>query len=179
MTEERDINEMRAKIIRLENNLRDTNDLALAQLEGEDMTEFGDIITYRHDLRVQIAALKAQVAEAETEIEKAEEDPGMPTGHENWPDLIGHFLPYGEIVCYGDALYKVIIPHTAQVDWAPSGAVSLFTKVSIAEYPSWVQPTGAHDAYNAGDKVTYEGKHWVSTVDSNVWQPGVYGWEEV
>ena len=54
---------MRAKIIKLENNLHDTNDLALAQLEGEDMTEFGDIITYRHELRVQIAALKARVAE--------------------------------------------------------------------------------------------------------------------
>lgn len=176
MTEERDINEMRANIIKLENNLHDTNDLALAQLEGEDMTDFGDIIAYRHDLRVQIAALKAKVAEAETE--KAEEDPDTPTGHGNWPELIGHFLPYGEIVCYGGALYKVIIPHTAQADWVPSEAVSLFTKVSIAEYPDWVQPTGAHDAYSKGDKVTYDGKHWVSTADANVWQPGVYGWEE-
>lgn len=166
---------MRAKIIKLENNLHDTNDLALAQLEGEDMTEFGDIITYRHELRVQIAELKAQVAKAKTE--KAEEGPDVPNEHENWPDLIGHFLPYGEIVCYGDALYKVIIPHTAQDDWAPSEAVSLFTKVSIAEYPDWVQPTGAHDAYNTGDKVAYEGKHWVSVADANVWQPGVYGWE--
>ena len=176
MTEERDINEMRAKIIRLENNLRDTNDLALAKLEGEDMTEFGDIITYRHELRVQIATLKARVAEAETE--KAEEGPDVPNEHENWPDLIGHFLPYGKIVCYGDALYKVIIPHTAQADWTPSEAISLFIKVSIAEYPEWVQPTGAHDAYNKGDKVAYDGKHWVSTADANVWQPGVYGWEE-
>ena len=176
MTEERDINEMRAKIIRLENNLRDTNDLALAQLEGEDMTEFGNIITYRHDLRVQIAALKARVAEAETE--KSEEGPDVPNGPENWLDLMGHFLPYGEIVCYGDALYKVIIPHTAQADWTPSEAVSLFIKVSIAEYPEWVQPTGAHDAYNKGDKVAYDGKHWVSTADANVWQPGVYGWKE-
>ena len=57
----------------------------------------------------------------------------------------------------------------------PSEAASLFTKVSIAEYPDWVQPTGATDAYKAGDKVTYDGKHWVSTADSNVWQPGVYG----
>ena len=177
MTEERDINEMRAKIIKLENNLRDTNDLALAQLEGEVMTEFGDIITYRHDLRVQIAALKTRVAEAETE--KAEEGPDVPNEHENWPELIGHFLPYGKIVCYGDALYKVIIPHTAQADWTPSEAAPLFTKVSIAEYPDWVQPTGAHDAYNKGDKVAYDGKHWVSTADANVWQPGVYGWEEV
>ena len=38
---------------------------------------------------------------------------------------------------------------------------------------------GAHDAYNAGDKVSHGGKHWTSTVDSNVWEPGVYGWTEV
>lgn len=35
------------------------------------------------------------------------------------------------------------------------------------------------DAYNKGDKVTYNGKHWVSTADANVWQPGVYGWDKV
>ncbi len=57
--------------------------------------------------------------------------------------------------------------------------MSLFVKVSIAEYPDWVQPTGATDAYNKGDKVTYDGKHWVSTADANVWQPGVYGWDEI
>lgn len=45
------------------------------------------------------------------------------------------------------------------------------------EYPEWVQPTGAHDAYSIGDKVTHNGKQWVSTVDNNVWEPGVYGWE--
>ena len=45
------------------------------------------------------------------------------------------------------------------------------------EYPEWVQPTGAHDAYNIGDKVTHNGKTWVSDVDNNVWEPGVYGWK--
>lgn len=46
------------------------------------------------------------------------------------------------------------------------------------EYPEWVQPTGAHDAYSIGDKVTHNGRHWVSIVDNNVWEPGAYGWEE-
>ena len=36
---------------------------------------------------------------------------------------------------------------------------------------------GAHDAYNIGDKVTHNGKTWVSDVDNNVWEPGVYGWK--
>ena len=46
-------------------------------------------------------------------------------------------------------------------------------------YPEWVQPTGAHDAYALGDKVTWNGKTWESTVDANVWEPGVSGWREV
>lgn len=96
-----------------------------------------------------------------------------------WIEKIGQDLIVGDRLWYDGSLYKVIQAHTAQDDWTPSEAVSLFTKVSIAEYPDWVQPTGAHDAYNKGDKVTYDGKHWVSTADANVWQPGVYGWEEI
>lgn len=42
----------------------------------------------------------------------------------------------------------------------------------------WVQPTGAHDAYMAGDVVTDDGKTWESTIDNNVWRPGVSGWRE-
>lgn len=47
------------------------------------------------------------------------------------------------------------------------------------EWPAWVQPTGAHDAYNTGDKVTYNGQHYVSKIDGNVWSPEAYpaGWE--
>lgn len=42
----------------------------------------------------------------------------------------------------------------------------------------WVQPTGAHDSYMAGDVQTHNGKTWESTIDSNVWEPGVSGWRE-
>ena len=38
--------------------------------------------------------------------------------------------------------------------------------------------TGAHDAYHLGDKVSYNGKHYICTADANVYAPGVYGWEE-
>ena len=49
------------------------------------------------------------------------------------------------------------------------------------EWPEWVQPTGAHNAYSNGDKITYNGKHYISTMDGNVWSPDAYpqGWEEV
>ena len=82
-------------------------------------------------------------------------------------------------VRYGNVLYKVLQNHTSQSDWTPDVAVSLFVKISIEEYPQWVQPTGSHDAYQKGDKVTHKEKHWVSDVDNNVWEPSVYGWSEI
>lgn len=79
---------------------------------------------------------------------------------------------------YNDALYKVLQNHTSQSDWTPDVAVSLYVKVSIEEYPDWVQPTGSHDAYKLGDKVTHLEKHWVSTVDNNTWEPSIFGWDK-
>lgn len=99
----------------------------------------------------------------------------------------GKAYEVGKIVKYGvnsdgdTQLYKVIQAHTSQADWTPDVAVSLFNKIGFdgSGIPIWTQPLGASDAYQTGDVVTYDGKSWRSTVDNNVWQPGVYGWEEV
>lgn len=72
---------------------------------------------------------------------------------------------------YEDVLYKVLQYHISQADWTPDIAVSLYVKVSIEEWPEWVQPTGAHDAYNMGDKVSHNEKHWESLIDANVYEP--------
>ena len=99
---------------------------------------------------------------------------------ELYPDWkSGVELSVGEVVLYADELYRVIQAHTSQADWTPDVAFPLFVKISVEEFPQWKQPTGAHDAYNTGDKVTYDDKHWQSEVDANIWQPGVYGWTEV
>lgn len=82
-------------------------------------------------------------------------------------------------VRYGNVLYKVLQDHTSQADWTPDAAVSLYVKVSIEEFPEWVQPTGAHDAYNKGDKVSHLEKHWESDIDANTYEPGIYGWSEI
>ena len=86
----------------------------------------------------------------------------------------------GDRLKYLNELYKVLQPHTSQADWPPDTAVSLYVRISdpAEEWPAWVQPLGAHDAYPKGAKVSHKGKHWVSSVDNNVWEPGVYGWEE-
>lgn len=90
----------------------------------------------------------------------------------------------GDLRLYGDGneqkLYRCVQAHTSQEGWEPNVAVSLWTATSdpAEEWPAWSQPVGAHDAYAAGAKVTYNGVHWVSTVDNNVWAPGSYGWEQ-
>ena len=87
----------------------------------------------------------------------------------------------GDRVKYGELLYKCLQPHTAQPSWTPEAAPSLWVRIDnpSEEWPEWRQPTGAHDAYAKGDKVSYSGKHWTSTADGNVWAPGVYGLEAV
>ena len=83
-----------------------------------------------------------------------------------------------KIYRFGDDLYRCIQPHTTQEDWTPDKVPALFVKISLEEYPEWVQPTGAHDAYMKGVKVSHNSKHWISDVDNNIWEPGVYGWSE-
>lgn len=77
-------------------------------------------------------------------------------------------------VRYGDTLYKCLQDHISQSAWAPEDAVSLWVRTDdpAIEWPEWVQPTGAHDSYSKGAKVTHNGKKWISDIDANVWEPG-------
>ena len=87
----------------------------------------------------------------------------------------------GERVQHGGVLYEVLQAHTSQAGWEPGKAPSLFAKVLIPDpeaIPEWEQPDSTNP-YMKGDKVTHNGKTWVSIVDGNVWEPGVYGWEAV
>lgn len=85
----------------------------------------------------------------------------------------------GERLRYHGELYRVLQDHTAQADWTPDAAPSLYVRVAApGTIPEWVQPLGAEDAYNKGDQVRHAGKVWESLVDANVWEPGVYGWTE-
>lgn len=84
-------------------------------------------------------------------------------------------------VQYQGVLYKCLQDHTAQADWTPDAAPSLWAKVLIPDpdvIPEWEQPDSTNP-YSAGDKVTHNGKTWASDIDNNVWEPGVYGWTEI
>ena len=100
-----------------------------------------------------------------------------------YPKWIGNGVSYvvGDRRQYDGALYKCLQAHTSQPDWTPTAAPSLWAKVLIPDpgtIPEWEQPDSTNP-YMAGDKVTHNGKTWVSDIDNNVWEPGVYGWTEV
>lgn len=92
---------------------------------------------------------------------------------------VDEILKYGENADGETQLYKVLQAHTSQADWTPDTAASLYKKVGFTDsgIPMWTQPLGATDAYKKGDVVSYNGQLYVSTVDANVWEPGIYGWE--
>ena len=84
-------------------------------------------------------------------------------------------------VRYNEVLYKVLQAHTSQEAWTPQAASSLFAKVLIPDenvIPEWQQPDSTNP-YQVGDKVSHNGKIWQNTIANNVWQPGVYGWNQV
>ena len=100
------------------------------------------------------------------------------TGVELFPAwVVGKAYAVNDRAQYNSTLYKCVQAHTSQPDWMPSATPALWKTVSADEYPEWVQPTGAHDAYNIGDKVSYNGQHYVCTSGANVYAPDVYGWQ--
>lgn len=102
-----------------------------------------------------------------------------PAVYPNWKAEVEYKV--GDRVLYNGVLYKVLMDHESQDLWIPLESPSLFAKVLIPDenvIPEWEQPDSTNP-YMIGDKVTYNGKTWVSTVDSNVWTPGDYGWFEM
>ena len=120
--------------------------------------------------------------DVETQLDKMLEIPSVFPAYE-----VGKAYKTKDVFSYGTnavgdpQLYQVLQDHTSAAEWTPDAATSLYKAIGITEdgYPEWVQPLGATDAYSKGDKVSHNGSHWVSAVDNNVWEPGVYGWTEV
>lgn len=84
-------------------------------------------------------------------------------------------------VTYDGVLYRCLQNHAAQVNWTPIATPSLWAKVLIPSpdvIPDWEQPDSTNP-YMTGDRVRYNGKVWESTINNNVWAPGVYGWIEI
>jgi len=107
-------------------------------------------------------------------------------------EVLEHMAPYmapwetnkayavGDKVQYDDRPYRCLQAHTSIEQWNPKDAVSLWAKILTGgdTVPEWEQPDSTNP-YMAGDHVMHNDVEWVSTVDNNVWEPGVYGWDQV
>lgn len=88
----------------------------------------------------------------------------------------------GEAAKYHGAIYICVQSHTALADWQPDIVPALWRLVRAPgeapnDIPEWRQPQGAHDAYQVGDRVKYNGSIWRNTYPFNPYKPGEYGWE--
>ena len=149
-----------------------------------------------------VAAMRDAVAQAEAEEKRrpltAEEVTAMLIRHqintltvddqtalrmvEYYPAPEAASYSVGDRIQYNGKLYKCLQAHTAQADWNPVAAPSLWAEVLAGQdgtaIGEWVQPDSTNP-YMRGDKVNYKGKLYESEVDNNVWAPGVYGWVEI
>lgn len=103
---------------------------------------------------------------------------------ELFPQWNGGYISYatGQRVRHNGTLYKVLQDHISQFNWSPDQTPSLFAEVlpgqDGTDIGEWVQPDSTNP-YMRGDRVTHNGKTWESSIDNNVWEPGVYGWVEM
>lgn len=108
------------------------------------------------------------------------------------PYQIGKNYEENEKFTYKDKVYEVIQAHTSQTTWLPEATPALYREYLNVEIKNqdgsktevvkeFIQPTGAHDAYNKGDKVLFKGKIYKSKIDANTFSPEQFadGWEEV
>ena len=103
----------------------------------------------------------------------------VPTAFDGW--ATDTLYEVGDVRRYNNILYRCLTAHTSQTTWTPDVSPSLWVRIDdpAIEFPQWIQPLGATDAYAKGAKVSHKDKHWISDVDNNTWEPSVYGWSEV
>jgi hypothetical protein len=149
-------------------------------LPEEKIIELTAAVEHEQAEKAEVLAIstkyKQALREAELTIEQMLE---LIEIYPDWEPGINYST--GTIVKYENQLYEVIAPgHISQDDWTPDVTPALFKKiVPEGVIPEWVQPTGSHDAYNTGDKVTFNGIVYESLIDGNVWSPEAYpaGWQ--
>ena len=161
----------------------------------------GAITETEEGIQVPVYDWKEYEGEVETVITEEAQAQRMIAGmvrrgdltDEQWADVIGIYPAWGDyadgtylkdrlLLTHNNQLYMVIDgkAHNKQSDWAPGVAESLFVRVTPAGIiDAWVQPQGAHDAYNIGHKVTHDnpndgGTIWVyeSAINANTTEPG-------
>lgn len=154
----------------------------------------GDVFSYENKLYEVIQAHTSQidwVPSTTPSLYKIKTPPGtiaewvQPLGSSD-AYLVNDLVTHNGITWRNDVSYNVWEPGvygwtdiSTTTTTTTTLAISTTTTTTVDEYPQWVQPTGAGDAYNIGDKVTFEGQHYESLINANVWSPTAYpaGWQ--
>jgi hypothetical protein len=158
----------------------------IADIAGEDVSRYSfdpqeqaEIKAAEADNAVDITALK-KLLRPQVEQLPDEEKEEYAFIFPAW--RTGQAVAVDDIRQHDGNLYRCVQAHTTQIDWVPDVTPALWVRVYDPNViPVWTQPDGAHDAYQTGDKVYWPegGPIWESTLDDNVWEPGVYGWSQV
>ena len=122
---------------------------------------------------------RATLAQAPALIEKARDDYQAASGRQDgdeWKQPLGAHDAYrlDAITTHDGKEWVSLVDFNV---WEP-GVTGWREKVTAPTIPAWVQPLGAHDQYQPGDKVTHKGHIWNCVAVNNVWEPGVYGWTD-
>lgn len=157
------------------------NEDGIEETTDYDKSEFslaGDIVDHRDGRITVYMAIPTDVEKLLPVLDDATAIT-VPTLYPSY--TVGVNYTVDDRICYEDQLYRVVQAHRSQENWIPSETPALYTPIAdpSIEYPEWVQPTGSHDSYSLGAKVTHNSKKYVSDIDANTYEPGVYGWTEV
>lgn len=131
-------------------------------------------MTKQHALRLRTLITKASASLADAEALEAQE---------LFPFWQGNSSRYaaGDRARHMGRLWRCLQDHLSQPGWEPGAAPSLWAQVLIpdpAQIPDWEQPDSTN-AYQKGDRVRHQDKIWISDLDGNIWEPGIYGWTEI
>lgn len=124
-------------------------------------------------------------AQSLTDEEAMEVATVFPAWKNNTAYKVDEMVTFGVNEVGDPQLYRCAQAHTSQADWTPDQSPALWVPIGVADdgIPVWSQPTGAHDAYNTGDRVHFPDKTdpiYRSLIDGNVYSPDAYpqGWYE-
>lgn len=148
----------------------------IADATDDELNRLKKIIDDEIARRKTLASASSRLDELTRDVLAAR---GVKEGDE-WiqPTSAADAYPLGWITAHGGKMWTSLVGGNV---WEPGTSAwrELASDPDVA--PEWIQPTGGHDAYNTGDRVTFEGAEYVSKIDGNTWSPTAYpaGWELV
>lgn len=148
----------------------------LTEYTDEQLNELEQALAEERDRRYIMANMPGQIEQLIASYQDAN---GLGTGEE-WVQPAGAHDAYrqGATVTHNGKVWDSLTPANV---WEPGVSGWRERTPEGEDYPEFVQPTGAHDAYSLGDRVRFAGKNYESLRDGNVWTPAAYpaGWKEL